>query len=393
MAKTPKLGLTRDQLATFLQDHEQIRQFEKLFSTVDAASSDITIIDVELVAQLAQATANQAVDTNHLSTDYIDFDLNPPHADKVGRVVWNASDDTLNLHHTGGVVQQVGQETYIYGKNNTASTITNGSTVGFGGVNGDNRIEFVDYIADQTYRSEYFFGVATQDIVVSGLGLVTTFGVVRDIDTTGSAVSETWAQGDELYASPTTAGAFTKVKPTAPNISIPVAIVMIVSATAGEIFVRPVIEQQKYYGQFARTTDVTAAVINTAYPIDLNVTEVANGITIGTPISRLVAANSGLYNFSVNFQLLSNSASAKNAWLWFRKNGADIADSASVVTLSGNNESKAIGKNDFISLNATDYVEIMFAVDDVGLFLDATAATAFAPAAPAVLVAVTQVQQ
>ena len=84
MAKTPKLGLTRDQLATFLQDHEQIRQFEKLFSTVDAASSDITIIDVELVAQLAQATANQAVDTNHLSTDYIDFDLSPPHADKVG---------------------------------------------------------------------------------------------------------------------------------------------------------------------------------------------------------------------------------------------------------------------------------------------------------------------
>ena len=168
---------------------------------------------------------------------------------------------------------------------------------------------------------------------------------------------------------------------------------VVVSATEGEIFVRPIIEQQKYYGQFARTTDVTAAVINTAYPIELNVTEVENGITRGTPTSRLVAEFSGLYNFSVNFQLLSNSASANNAWLCFRKNGVDIADSASVVTLSGNNESKAIGKSDFISLNATDYVEIMFAVNNTGLFLDATAATAFAPAAPAVLVAVTQVQQ
>jgi hypothetical protein len=29
-----KLGLTRDQLATFLKDHQQIRAFEKLFSTV-----------------------------------------------------------------------------------------------------------------------------------------------------------------------------------------------------------------------------------------------------------------------------------------------------------------------------------------------------------------------
>ena len=29
-----RLGLTRDQLASFLQEHEQIKQFELLFSTV-----------------------------------------------------------------------------------------------------------------------------------------------------------------------------------------------------------------------------------------------------------------------------------------------------------------------------------------------------------------------
>jgi hypothetical protein len=393
MARNSRLGLTRDQLAVFLNDHEQIRQFEKLFDTVDAGSSDNAIVDVQIIAQLASNTANQAVDTNHLKTDYIDFNQSPPHSDKVARVVWNGVDNTLNLHHAGGVIQQVGQETYIYGRNNTGSTITNGSTVGFGGVTGGNRIEFVDYIADGTYPSEYFLGVATQDIAAAGLGLVTVFGAVREINTTGTPVGETWVQGGELYASPTTAGAFTNIKPTAPDLAIPVAIVMIVGATDGEIFVRPIIEQQKYYGQFSRTTDVTAAVINTAYPIDLNVTGVENGITRGTPTSRLVAEFSGLYNFSVNLQLLSNSASAKNAWFWFRKNGADIVNSASLVTLTGNNEYKSIHKSDFISLNATDYVEVVFAVDNTGLFLDATAATAFAPAAPAVLVAVTQVQQ
>ena len=393
MARKSRLGLTRDQLAVFLKDHEQIIQFEKLFDTVDAGSSDNTIVDVEIIAQLASNTANQAVDTNHLKTDYIDFNPSAPHADKNARVVWNAFDDTLNLHHSGGVVQQVGQETYIYGRNNTGSTITNGSTIGFAGVNGQNRIEFLDYIADGTYRSEYFLGVATQDILNGELGFVTTFGNVRGIDTTGSAEGESWALGDELYASPTTAGAFTKVKPTAPNISIPVAIVVVVSATEGEIFVRPIIEQQKYYGQFALTTDQVAGSINTAVSVVFDTTEVANGITLGTPASRLVAANSGLYSFAVNFQVLSNSASSKNGWFWFRKNGVDIADSSNRLTLSANSEYSILHKTDFISLNASDYVEIMFAVDDTNLWLDASAATAFAPAAPAVLVAVTQVQQ
>ena len=393
MARKSRLGLTRDQLAVFLKDHEQIIQFEKLFDTVDAGSSDNTIVDVEIIAQLASNTANQAVDTNHLKTDYIDFNPSAPHADKDARVVWNAFDDTLNLHHSGGVVQQVGQETYIYGRNNTGSTITNGSTIGFAGVNGQNRLEFLDYIADGTYRSEYFLGVATQDILNGEIGFVTTFGNVRGIDTTGSAEGESWAEGDELYASPTTAGAFTKVKPTAPNISIPVAIVVVVSATEGEIFVNPIVEQQKYYGQFARTTDQVAGSINTAVSVVFDTTEVANGITLGTPASRLVAANSGLYSFAVNFQVLSNSASSKNGWFWFRKNGVDIADSSNRLTLSANSEYSILHKTDFISLNASDYVEIMFAVDDTNLWLDASAATAFAPAAPAVLVAVTQVQQ
>lgn len=393
MAKTTRLGLTRDQLAVFLKDHEQIIQFEKLFSTVDSSSSDATIVDVELIAQLAQATANEAVNTNHIQTDYIDFHPSAPHTDKVARVVWNAADDTLNLHHTGGVVQQVGQETYIYGRNNTVATITNGSAVGFGGVNGDNRIEFVDYIADGTYRSEYFFGVATQDIAVSDLGLVTTFGNVRAIDTTGAPVSESWALGDELYASPTTAGSLTKVKPTAPNVAIPVAIVLVVSATEGEIFVRPIIEQQKHYGQFSRTTDQIAGGTSTAVAVVFDSTEVSNGITLGTPASRLVAEFSGLYSFAVNLQVLSNSASAKNGYFWFRKNGVDIANSTSRLTLSANNEYSTIQKTDFISLDSNEYVEIMFAVDDTNFWLDASAATAFSPAAPAVLVAVTQVQQ
>jgi hypothetical protein len=57
---TQKLNLTRDQLATFLVNQEQIRQFEKLFSTVDAIAPDV-VLEINIAAGTAQATANAAL--------------------------------------------------------------------------------------------------------------------------------------------------------------------------------------------------------------------------------------------------------------------------------------------------------------------------------------------
>jgi hypothetical protein len=63
MATSPtsrRLNLTRDQLATFLTDQQQIRQFELLFSTVD----EIQVIvgtDFEYQADTAAANANNAL--------------------------------------------------------------------------------------------------------------------------------------------------------------------------------------------------------------------------------------------------------------------------------------------------------------------------------------------
>jgi hypothetical protein len=55
-----KLNLTRDQLALFLTDQQQIRQFELLFSTVDQLQV-ITGTDFEYQADTAAATANSAL--------------------------------------------------------------------------------------------------------------------------------------------------------------------------------------------------------------------------------------------------------------------------------------------------------------------------------------------
>jgi hypothetical protein len=63
MATAPisrKLNLTRDQLAAFLTDQQQIRQFELLFATVDTLQV-ITGTDFEFQADSAAAAANEAL--------------------------------------------------------------------------------------------------------------------------------------------------------------------------------------------------------------------------------------------------------------------------------------------------------------------------------------------
>jgi len=63
MATAPisrRLNLTRDQLAAFLTDHQQIRQFELLFSTVDELQV-IVGTDFEFQADTAYATATNAL--------------------------------------------------------------------------------------------------------------------------------------------------------------------------------------------------------------------------------------------------------------------------------------------------------------------------------------------
>jgi hypothetical protein len=58
---TRSLGLTRDQLATFLKDHEQIKQFETLFSTVDDEVSGGAVTDATTLAGNAYAISNEAL--------------------------------------------------------------------------------------------------------------------------------------------------------------------------------------------------------------------------------------------------------------------------------------------------------------------------------------------
>lgn len=325
---------------------------------------------------------------------YIDFELSEPYTDQQGRVGWNEDDQTLNLGMAYGVVQQVGLETYARVENNTGVDIQNGTVVGFAGVGPNNVLSVAPYLADGSAPTLYVLGVVTHLLPDSGsVGYCTVFGHVRGMDTTGTPVGETWSVGDILYANPSIAGALTNIKPTAPNNVVPMAAVLAVDVTEGEIFVRPTVEQMKYYGIFAKTSDQSPGAVDTEYLLTFDTTQTGNGVVIGSPASRIVVPQSGLYQFDATVQITSGNTSAKNVWVWFKKNGTTVPNSARLVTININSGYVPVSLSYFFSLAAGDYVEMAYAASDTNITVDTVAATAFAPASPAVLLAVTQVQQ
>lgn len=318
---------------------------------------------------------------------YIDLDLNPVYVQQPARLAWNEALDTLIINHTGGVMQQVGEETFIYTTNTTGSTILNGELIGLDPVTDG----VVRYLADGNTSPIYFLGVATQDIPVGEKGRLTVFGRVRGLNTSSLLFRK------NLYASASVAGAMTNTKPTFPNNSLNIGVTTVVSATDGEIFIRPILEQQKYSGSFFRVADATLAAINTATAIHFDQTGLASGVSID-PVntSRVKVANSGLYSFNFSCQLASTNASIKNVKIWLAVNGVAIPNSTMRRALETGTANTVQTRSTVIPLNANDYVEVYWASDNINVVLDAVVADAVAPnapATPAVTLQVTQVQQ
>jgi len=157
--------------------------------------------------------------------------------------------------------------------------------------------------------------------------------------------------------------------------------------------ISPPVEQIVFsdYAMMYDTTNHVAAAINTAYAVTFNTTAYARGIRRGSPTSRILCNRPGIYNFTFSAQIDKTSGGTGNIWLWGRKNGTNIAQSASRVQIQGNDAELVATVNFFVEMSNGDYFELMYAVDDVSVIILAEAATAFAPAVPSVILTVYQV--
>ena len=148
-----------------------------------------------------------------------------------------------------------------------------------------------------------------------------------------------------------------------------------------------VLEDGQYSG--AVTASQTAALANTAYALTYT-PSVESGITNGTPASRLVFEEAGEYMISFSAQISSTSSSTVNFWFWPRVNGVDVAGSTMKNALHQNGAVIVVSRTAIFDFAAGDYLEAMWAVDGTSGTLNASAATAFAPAAPASTMAITR---
>jgi hypothetical protein len=178
-----------------------------------------------------------------LLTGNVEFDNTPTNVPtSAGAMYWNDADGTADLILKGGNVKlQVGQESVLRVVNKTATNINlleaNYQAVRVTGAQGQRLKVDLAQATNDTLSAETI-GLVTETINNNQEGFITTSGLVRGINTTGSLQGETWADGDILYLSPTTAGNVTKVKPVAPNHLVIVGYVVHAHITQGSIFVK-----------------------------------------------------------------------------------------------------------------------------------------------------------
>jgi hypothetical protein len=129
-----RLNLTRDQLASFLQDHEQIKQFELLFSTVSTIDN-FTLDEVNTAAANAVASANDALAQLSAVSQILELLATAPR-DELGTISYQNAD---NVNIKGGLISGLdaplpvpsggtGQSSYVNGElligNTTGNTLT-----------------------------------------------------------------------------------------------------------------------------------------------------------------------------------------------------------------------------------------------------------------------------
>lgn len=135
--------------------------------------------------------------------------------------------------------------------------------------------------------------------------------------------------------------------------------------------------------QSGSTSAATAVIIGT--------TSISSGISManngsGNP-TRITFAAAGTYAIMPSLQIANSGGSDYDITIWFRKNGTDIANSSTVITVPKSADGGAAFFQIvfYETVTAGQYVELMWLPENTAVTLDYIAAGAIAPAAPSII--------
>jgi len=130
-----------------------------------------------------------------------------------------------------------------------------------------------------------------------------------------------------------------------------------------------------------QTGNVAAA---TAVTFNTDLTGTGINVVSSTQVTFTAA---GTYMLAPSIQLSNSAAADHDATIWFRKNGTNIANSATILTVPkvGDGGTAVFSLSFFDTVTAGQYIEIMWLPENIAVTIEHTAVGAIAPAIPSVI--------
>jgi len=146
------------------------------------------------------------------------------------------------------------------------------------------------------------------------------------------------------------------------------------------------------YGAFQSTVDQTAALANTAYAMTLNTVDYANGVSVASN-SRITVADAGIWNLQWSGQFENPDSQDHDVRVFIKINGTVVTGSTGFFAVSSKHGSVnghgLVGWNYFVSLDATDYVELWWETDNTQVTIQSYAAAGDYPSTASLIATMT----
>lgn len=147
------------------------------------------------------------------------------------------------------------------------------------------------------------------------------------------------------------------------------------------------------YGSWYSTQDQTVTSTATEKIMTVNNTDYSQGISVKNN-SRFTVDYDATYNLQFSAQLQhrtgSGGGSGDNIWIWLKKNGSSVPNSATKIAIPSGKYQVAAW-NFFVKLKKNDYVQLAWSVETTDIAIEANTTDAPAPAVPSLIVTMNQI--
>ena len=151
------------------------------------------------------------------------------------------------------------------------------------------------------------------------------------------------------------------------------------------------------YGSFYDTTTQINPVANAANSMSFNEIAITNGVSLSgstSPFNTYIKTeNAGVYNIQFSAQIDKTDGGTDSVDIWIRKNGTDLLDTATTVTLNNNNDASVAAWNWFVQSAANDYYQIIWTSADTDMRLLSEVSSSVHPGIPSVILTVNRIDQ